>query len=180
MYGFTNRTATQVLMAEEWSNCSPMGKQGNNMSSKLDVVSAYTKLAANWADNAEVAWAYLADDFRNLDKDDNVVLNRERFIGLTRMLLASFPDLTFVTTGIREEDDYIVLTGHNEGTHINDIDLSAMGVGVVPASGKKIVWPEGSFKVTVVDDRISTWGPYGDYGGAAAWLSALGVELPSE
>lgn len=157
-----------------------MGKKETDMSNKLYVVSAYLKLLEAMADNAEDAWAYLADDFKNIDKDGNVVLNRESFIGMSRMLLSSFPDLSFVKTGIREEDDYVVVSGHNEGTHINDIDLSAMGVGVVPASGKKIVWPEGNFKVTVADDKISTWGPYGDYGGAAAWLSALGVEPLSE
>jgi hypothetical protein len=150
------------------------------MSNKLDVVNAYLKLLGDMANNLEDAWTYLADDFKNIDKDGNVVLNRESFIGMSRMLLASFPDVSFLKTGIREEDDYVVVSGHNEGTHMNDIDLSAMGVGIVSASGKKIVWPEASFKVTVTDDKISTWGPYGDYGGAAAWLSALGVELPSK
>jgi hypothetical protein len=150
------------------------------MSSKLEIVNAYLRLLGAMANNAEDAWTYLADDFQNVDKDGNVVLNRESFVGMSRMLLASFPDLSFVKTGIREEDDYVVVSGHNQGTHMNDIDLSAMGAGVVKASSKKIVWPEGSFKVTVVDDKISTWGPYGDYGGAAAWLSALGVELPSK
>jgi predicted ester cyclase len=150
------------------------------MSNKLDVVSAYLKLLEVMADNAEDAWAYLADDFKNVDKDGKAVLNRERFIGTSCMLIASFPDISFVLTEIREEDDYVVVNGHNEGTHMNDIDLSAMGVGVVSATGKKIVWPEASFTVTVADDKISTWGPYGDYGGAAAWLSALGVKRPSE
>jgi predicted ester cyclase len=149
------------------------------MSSKLDVVNAYLKLLEAIADNAEDAWAYLADDFQNIDNEGNVVLNRESFIGMSRMLIASFPDVSFVKTGIREEDDYVVVSGHNEGTHMNDIDLSAMGVGVVAASGKKVTWPEANFKVMVTDDKISTWGPYGDYGGAAAWLSALGVEPPS-
>ena len=150
------------------------------MSSKLEIVNAYLRLLEDMANNAEDAWTYLADDFQNIDRDGNVVLNRESFIGTSRMLLASFPDISFVKTGIREEDDYVVVSGHNEGTHMNDIDLSAMGVGIVSASGKKIVWPEASFKITVTDDKISTWGPYGDYGGAAAWLSALRVDQPSK
>ena len=145
------------------------------MSNKLDIVNAYLKQLENAA-NAEDAWAYLADDFKNVDKDGNVVLNRESFIGMSRMVITSFPDFSFVKTGIREEDDYVVVNGHNEGTHMSDIDLSALGIGVVPASGKKVVWPEGNFKVTVSDGKISTWGPHGDYSGAAAWFSALGLE----
>ena len=153
-----------------------MGEQESNMSNQLNVVSAYLKLLETLADNAEEAWACLADDFQNIDKDGNVVLNRERFVGMSRMLLASFPDLSFVKTGIREEGDYIVVSGHNEGTHVHDIDLSAMGAGIVAASGKKVVWPEANFKVIVLDGKISTWGPYGDYGGAASAGGCINYE----
>ncbi len=97
---------------------------------------------------------------------------------MSRNLLASFPDLTFVKADIKEVDGFVVVRGHNEGTFINDIDLSAMKVGVVKATEKRIVWPEGSFKVSVKEGKIATWGPYKNYGGAAAWLSALGVEMP--
>lgn len=119
------------------------------MTGKLDVVKAYADAAAT---GGEAIAAYLADDFHTIDKDGNVVLTRERFVGIGTMMRGSFPDFTFVTTSIREEDGYIIFTGHNEGTHTSDLDLSSMGVGIVPASGKKIVWPEASMKLTVEGD----------------------------
>jgi predicted ester cyclase len=123
---------------------------------------------------------YLSDDFQNVDKDDNVVMNKEGYIGMSHMLLASLPDFEFVRTALREEGDFVIMTGHFEGTHTGDLDLSAMGVGVIPASGKKIVWPEASAKLTVEGDKIARMEPYGDSGGMEAFLAPLGVKPPSE
>jgi hypothetical protein len=72
------------------------------------------------------------------------------------------------------------MSGHFEGTHTGDLDLSAIGIGVIPASGKKIVWPEASEKITVEGDKIIRMEPYAGASGMQAWLAALGVELPSE
>ncbi|MCK4899071.1 MAG: nuclear transport factor 2 family protein [Anaerolineales bacterium] len=150
------------------------------MSNKLEIVNAYAKAAASWADNAEAAEACLADDFHTVDKDGKVVLSKEGFVGMGRMMVGSFPDFGFVTTDIRMEGSHVIFTGHNEGTHVSDLDLSAMGVGVVPASGKKIVWPEASMKLTVEGNRIAKMEPYGGAAGLQGFLSALGVDLPSE
>ena len=146
------------------------------MTSKLDVVKAYADAAA--ISGGAIA-VYLADDFHTIDKEGNVVLTKERFVGIGKMMLGSFPDFAFVTTSIHEEGGYVIFTGHNEGTHMSDLDLSSMGVGVVPASGKKIVWPEASMKLTVEGDKIVKMEPYGGAAGLQGFLSALGVELPS-
>ena len=71
------------------------------------------------------------------------------------------------------------MTGHFEGTHKADLDLSAIGAGVIPASGKRIVWPDESTKVMVEGDKIVRLEPYGDSGGMETFLAGLGVELPS-
>ncbi len=68
------------------------------------------------------------------------------------------------------------MTGHFEGTHTGDLDLSAMGLGVIPASGKKIVWPEASAKLTIEDGKIVRMEPYAGAAGLKAWLAALGIE----
>lgn len=77
-----------------------------------------------------------------------------------------------------EEGDFVIMTGHFEGTHKADLDLSAIGAGVIPASGKKIVWPEVSVKITVEGDQIVREEAYGEGGGMEAFLAPLGVELP--
>ena len=157
----------------------PMGKQENQMNSKLDLVKAYTELIGVGGD-MEAATAYFSDDFENLDKDGTVALTKEGILGMARMMNASFKDYGFVLTNRSEKGDFIIMTGHFQGTHTSDLDLSAMGLGVVPASGKKIVWPEASAKLTFEGDKIVRMEPYAGAAGLRAFLAALGVELPAD
>jgi hypothetical protein len=92
------------------------------------------------------------------------------------MMNASFKDYGFVLSNLQDEGDYIIMIGHFEGTHINDLDLTAMGLGIIPASDKKIVWPEASAKLTVEGGKIVRMEPYAGAAGLKAFLSALGVE----
>ena len=103
------------------------------MTSKLDVVKAY-----NDTEDFNASRAYLSDDFQSLDKDGKVVMNKEAYIGMGHMLPASLPDFRFVRSDLRQEGDYVIMTGHFQGTHKADLDLSVMGLGVIPASGKEI------------------------------------------
>ncbi len=105
-------------------------------------------------------------------------MDKEGYIGMSHMLHGSLPDFKFVRTGLREEGDHVIMTGHFEGTFENDLDMSAMGVGVIPASGKKIVWSEVNVTVMVEGDKIAGEKPYGEGGGLAAFLGPLGVEAP--
>ena len=95
------------------------------------------------------------------------------------MLNASLTDYGFVLNDLREEGDSVIMTGHFEGIFASDLDLSAMGIGVVPASGEKIVWPGASAKLTVEGDKIVRMEPYAGAAGLRAFLAALGVEPPS-
>ena len=113
------------------------------MSSKLDIVKAYTDLIRVGGDMEAAVTVYFSDDFQNFDKDGSVALDKEGILNMTRMLSASLKDYGFVLTNLRDEGDFIIMTGHFQGTHTGDLDLSAMGLGVVPASGEKIDWPEG-------------------------------------
>jgi predicted ester cyclase len=144
------------------------------MTNKLDVVKAY-----NDTEDLNASRAYLSDDFQSVDKDGKVVMNKEAYIGMGHMLLASLPDFRFVRSDLRQEGDYVIMTGHFQGTHKADLDLSAMGLGVIPASGKEIVWPEVSVKFTVEGGKIVREEPYGELDGMKAFLMGLGVELPS-
>ncbi len=149
------------------------------MTSKLDIVKAYTEFIGVGGD-LEAAMAYFSDDFQNFDKDGNVALNKEGILGMARMMSAAFTDYGFVLTTLPAECDFIIMTGHFEGTHTADLDLSAMGLGIVPASGKKIVWSEASAKLTVEGDKIVRMAPYAGAAGLKAFLATLGVELPTK
>jgi hypothetical protein len=128
----------------------------------------------------EANMTYLSDDFQNLDQDGNVIMDKEAYIGMTQLLSAALKDFKAVYSDVREEGESVIVSYHFEGTHTSDLDLSAMGMGVVPASGKKIVWPEASSEFKIEGDKIVSIKPYGDSGGMESFLAPLGVTLPSE
>lgn len=140
------------------------------MTSRLDVIEKW--LAVPQGD-IEGSAAYLSEDFQSFDSDGNVVLTKETWKGMGQMLQASFTDFEWINTGKSEEGDKIILTGHFEGTHTADLDLTAMGAGVIPASGKKIVWPEATSKVTIEGEKIIKWEPYDEGGGMEEFLAVL-------
>ena len=145
----------------------------------MEVAEAYAAAVAPDAEGGIDAFAaLLSDDFQNLDQDGNVAFNKDGFIGLLQVMGAAFSHLGFVVTELYEEGDYIVIGGHNEGSHKADLDLSSMGLGVVPATGKKVVWPDAKAKLTVVGDKVTQLEPHSGPAGVKAFLTALGVELP--
>jgi predicted ester cyclase len=148
------------------------------MGSKADVYKAYYD--KSWenppASNIEAIKIYFSDDFKTYDKDGNVELDREKYIGVVQLIYTAFTDFTYVRSDLREDGDAVIVSGHFEGTHTGDFDLSAMGMGVIPASGKKIVWPEASNKFMIESGKIVGIQPTGDSGGMKAFLGALGVK----
>jgi predicted ester cyclase len=151
------------------------------MSSILDVYKAYYE--ASWANPPssliEANETYLSEDFQNLDQDGNVVMDKQAYIGMTHLLAAAFKDFKAVYSDLRQKGDSVIVSFHFEGTHTGDLDLSAMGLGVIPASGKKIVWPEDSSEFKIEGDKIVSIKPYGDSRGIEAFLAPLGVKIPS-
>ena len=149
------------------------------MNSKMEVAKAYAAAIAPGGESALDDFANLiSDDFQNLDQDGNVSLTKDGILNLGRMMHAAFTDYGFVVTELSEEGDYVILSGHNEGVHTADLDLSAMDLGILPASGKKIVWPEASAKLTIAGHKIKILEPYAGPAGLKAFLSALGIEFP--
>lgn len=151
------------------------------MTSKLDVYKAYYE--ATWsnppASMVEANETYLAENFQNLDKDGNVIADKAAYIGMNHLIAAAFKDFKAIYSDLREEGDSVIVRFHLEGTHTGDLDLSAMGMGVVPASGKKIVWPEASAAFKIEGDKIVSIKPYGDSGGMEEFFALLGVTPPS-
>jgi hypothetical protein len=150
------------------------------MTSKLDLYKAYYTAAwANPPDSLdEAAKMYISDDFKSLDPSGKPDQDRATWLATGRLLASALTDFKSVSSGMREEGDGVIVTAHFEGTHTKDLDLSAMGLGVVPASGKKIVWPDSEYKFTVVGDKIVSVQPIGENGGTAAFLEPLGIKMP--
>jgi predicted ester cyclase len=151
------------------------------MTSNLDVVKAFLERA--WEDVpsslVEASQDTLSDDFQSVDSDGNPVMNKEAYIGAGQMMAASLEGFKWVLSDLRQEGDDVIMTGHFEGTHTRDIDLSAFGAGVIPASGKKVVWPETSVRWVVEDDKIMREEALDESSGIEAFLAPLGVKPPS-
>ena len=151
------------------------------MGSKLDIYNAYYE--ATWANPPssvkEAGETYFSNDFQTLDRHGNVQMDRGAYLGMSQMLFASFADFKGVVHDVHEEGDVIILSSHFEGTHTGDLDLSAMGMGVIKASGKRIVWPEAKTKWTFESDKITSIQAMDDAGGLGAFLAPLGVKIPS-
>jgi predicted ester cyclase len=148
------------------------------MSSKVDIYKAYYD--ASWADPpssiVEANMTYLSDDYQGLDKDGNVVSDKAAYIATTQNLMNAFNDFKGMVHDISEEGDSVILTFHFEGTHTGDFDLSAMGLGVIPASGKRIVTPESKTKFMVEGDKIVGTQPIS--GGFESFQAGLAVIPP--
>jgi predicted ester cyclase len=146
-----------------------------------DVYKAY--IEASWANPPvsiiEASMKYLSDDFKNYDKDGNVVSNKEAYIGMSQLLLSAFEGFKTIYGDSREEGDTVIQSYHFEGTHTGDLDLSAMGLGVIPASGKHVVWPEDTVAFKIQGDKIVSITPYGDSGSVGDFLAVLGGKMPS-
>lgn len=77
------------------------------------------------------------------------------------------------------EGNVVRVTNQLTGTHTNDFDLSAMGLGVFPATGKSISNPEEQGETTVKDNKITSVHINAvEGGGLMGILKQLGVEPP--
>lgn len=140
------------------------------MTSKLDVVRTWTEVPPG---DAQRTVAFLSEDFESIAAD-GTVQSRAEYAGMLNMMYASLPDMHGVVSELHEEEGAVLMTYHFEGTFENDLDLSALGMGVIPASGEKLLWPEDTVKVTVEGDKISRIEPgTGVIGSMADFLAPL-------
>jgi SnoaL-like domain len=149
------------------------------MKSNVDIYRAYYEAA--WADPPasllEASERYFSDDFQTLAPDGSVQMDRAQFIGLSGLLFSAFEDFEGVVSDYHEEGETVVVSSHFEGTHTGDLDLSMMGLGVIPASGKKIIWPDTGTTWRFRGEKIASIQDI-EEGGIAQFLAPLGVTLP--
>ena len=114
------------------------------MSSKAEVIRKWHE--ESWVNpptsSAEAAEKFFSDDYQGFDKDGNVISDKAAYVGMTQLMFNAVKDFKGVVHDISEEGDNVILTLHFEGIHTGDLDLSAMGMGVIPASGKRVETPK--------------------------------------
>jgi predicted ester cyclase len=138
---------------------------------KIEIV----KKAFNFDTPPEVQREYISDDFQFSDAIGSPPMGKEAYFGMGELLQASIPDIDYVFDEIHQEGEDVIASGHYRGTFQHDLDLSAMNMGVIPATGKAINIP-GTGRVSFSGDKISklqdlTTGPNA---GLVGFLAALG------
>jgi hypothetical protein len=140
---------------------------------KIDMVKATYSF-----DDFEGSAKNLSDDFQSTDSVGGPPFDKAGWIGMGQIFKNTFPDIKVVIEDIHEAGDSVMVTSYFTGTFTNDLDLSAMGMGVIPASGEMVTFPSTTSKISFDGDKISRThdtdtGPEAGFPGL---LKALGVK----
>ena len=122
---------------------------------------------------------YYTDDFQLTNAQGSPPSDRDAVLAMGQLMQSAMSDIRTVIEDIREEGDDVVLTSHWEGTFVNDFDLSALGLGVAPATGRAVVFPTSTIRISFDGDKISRiHDPATEPdAGTAGFFKALGVDM---
>lgn len=97
---------------------------------------------------------HLADNFQGGDSVGGPPMNKEMWLGMSQLMQTAIPDIDFIIESIEEDGDDLLVTGRFTGTFTNDLDLSAVGMGTIPATGQPINMPSSTSRVSFEGDKI--------------------------
>jgi predicted ester cyclase len=123
----------------------------------------------------ENAKSMFADDFQFSGPVPEPI-NKEAWLGMSSSLKTAFPDLDYHFKVIGAEGDVVRTTSQLSGTHTGSFDLTNMNMGVIPATNKAFSAKPEKTKITVKDNKITSWVVEPTEGaGLQAILDQLGV-----
>jgi len=126
----------------------------------------------------DAAAPYCADNFTYSGPVPKPVSVQE-WRGLAALFRTAFPDWSFNARVERVEGDVVHVTAQVTGTHTGNLDLTALDIGIIPATGKSISLPQGTGRVTLEGDKVVNL--HFDVvpgAGIPGILAQLGVEKP--
>ena len=125
------------------------------------------------------AKSLLTDDFQFSGPIPKPV-NREAWLTMSSNLKTAFPDLNYHFKVIGSDGDVVKTTSQLSGTHTGSFDLTEMNMGVIPATKKAFSAKLEKTKVTVKENKITSWAVEPTEGaGLKAILGQLGVKSPT-
>jgi|SRR6185436_13320897 len=127
----------------------------------------------------EKAKSYLSADFKFSGPVPEPI-NGDAWLGMSMNLKKAFPDLDYQFYIEGTDGDVVKISAQLKGTHRNDLDVSAMNMGVIPATRRSFANPLEHGKVTVKGDKVTSWAvePISG-GGLMGILGQLGVKVPA-
>jgi predicted ester cyclase len=126
----------------------------------------------------EYAKSMLAEDFQFSGPVPEPI-DKEAWLGMSSNLKTAFPDLDYHFKVIGTEGDVVRAISQLSGTHSGSFDLTNMNMGVILATDKTFSAKHEKTKITVKDNRITSWAVEPTEGaGLKAILGQLGVTVP--
>ena len=104
----------------------------------------------------ETAKTMLADDFQFSGPVPEPI-DGEAWLSMSASLKTAFPDLDYHFKVIGTEGNVIRTTSQWTGTHSGSIDLTDRNMGVIPATNKSFVANRDRTKITVNENKITSW-----------------------
>ncbi|MBI5032123.1 MAG: nuclear transport factor 2 family protein [Chloroflexi bacterium] len=126
--------------------------------------------------NLDAVASYCTNDFTYSGPLPKPV-NLQEWRGLASVFLKAFPDWNFNATVVREEGNVVHVTVRITGTQNGELNLTPLGMGVIPATGKSITLPQSPGRVTFAEDKIANFHlDVGPGAGIPGILAQLGVK----
>ncbi len=126
------------------------------------------------------AGQYLSDDFLSYGSRPGS-LNKQEVLNVIHTLQTAMPDLKHALSNYSYEGSIVKITVQAGGRHLQPLDLSHLRLGikggVVPGSGRMIIFLPDDFEYTVVDGKITVErnvSPMTLHNGVNGFLSAIG------
>lgn len=136
-------------------------------------------LAAFNAKDIEACKALLAQDFK-FSGTGREPQNADEWMGNVMSMAVAFPDLNYNIQITGYEGNKVMGTTQLTGTHTGDWDLSAVGMGVIPASGKSFSNPKETGVMTIEDGKIVSYEiASSEKGGIESVFAQLGIQPPA-
>jgi len=121
----------------------------------------------------------LTDDFKFSGPVPQPISGSE-WLAMQQNLAIAFPDWKFNVADLREEGGKVRGAVQITGTHKGELDLSALGMPSVPATGIAVKLPREEITLTVSNGRFASLNsPTTDGGGVMGILGQLGVAVPA-
>ena len=102
---------------------------------------------------------------------------------MNRNLKKAFPniDYHFHLDGVDGLDGSVIrISSELKGTHRGTLDLSPLGLGATPATGKSFATPREHGRVTIKGDKVDLWVvDRVEGGGLTGVLGQLGLTVPT-
>ena len=104
----------------------------------------------------DVARTFLSDDFQ-ISGFSAKPLNRKRWLTMIGNLKMACADLNFHFQVQGSEGNVVHTSSQLSGTNSGAFDFTDIHMGVIPATNKKFSTATENTKITVKDDKVTTW-----------------------